>query len=55
VRLNKHLEHPDGAGRVPARLQDGAGGGSSRSGWDRASVRVPVLSGRGQCCTTTPS
>jgi ATP-dependent DNA ligase len=24
---------------VPARLQDGAGGGSSRSGWNRASVR----------------
>ena len=26
VRLNEHLEHPDGRRRVPARLQDGPGG-----------------------------
>ena len=26
MRLNEHLEHPDGAVGVPARLQDGAGG-----------------------------
>ena len=26
MRLNEHLEHDGRAGRVPARLQDGAGG-----------------------------
>ena len=43
MRLNEHLEHPDGADRVPARLQDGRSKGivSKRLGSRYRSGRSP--------------